>query len=135
MGNPTIPVLCISMVPCGQCTACVVKCLWNLFVKGLIMLYFHKMFYGDTTEHLDRKATPNNLVASIFFYPNCNRLLYHIKSNKVFPLKVKQVLFLLIASNMIKIEIDTTIYNFTFSMVWKHLPTGALVMAIYDDAN
>ena len=99
------------------------------------MLIFHKMFYGDTTEHLDRKATPNNLVASIFFYPNCNRLLYHIKSNKVFPLKVKQVLFLLIASNMIKIEIDTTIYNFTFSMVWKHLPTGALVVAIYDDAN
>ena len=48
---------------------------------------------------------------------------------------MKQNLFVLLASNMIKIEINKTIENVVFSMVWKNPSTGAPVMSIYDDTN
>ena len=36
---------------------------------------------------------------------------------------------------MIQININTTIDHVVFSMVSKHSPTGAPVIAIYDDKN
>ena len=70
--------------------------------------------YFDTTEHLDGKDTLNNLVSEIFCYPNFNCLLFNRKSKKVLPLKVKQIFFVLLAPNIIKIDINTTIDHVVF---------------------
>ena len=75
---------------------------------------YSKSFHGDTTEHIDGKATLKSLLASIFRYLNCNCILFNIKSNKLLPLKYKHILFLLLTSNMILIDIDTTIDNVVF---------------------
>ena len=91
MGNPSIPVLYTTMVPCSLCTACVGKRIWPLFVKGSIMLILHKLFHGDTTKHLYGKDTLKNLVSEIVINSNCNIILFNKKAQKVFPLKVKNM--------------------------------------------
>ena len=94
-----------------------------------------QFFHGDTIYHLYGKAKLNNLVSEIVYYPNCNHLIFNRKEDKLLPLNVKHIFFVLLASNIIKINIYTTIDNVVFSMGMKHYPTGALFMAIYDDSN
>ena len=114
MGNTEIPVLYTYMVPCVFCTFVVSKQLWHLFFKGSILLILHKKSHVDNTEHLDGEATLNNLAAAIVRYSNCNILQFNNKVKKVLPLKVKQILFIIIASNMIKIKTDTKFDNNVF---------------------
>ena len=99
------------------------------------MLILEKLIHGDTRAHLYGKDTHNILVAEIFCSPNCNHLLLNSKSKKALPLNIKQILSVLLVSNMINTVIDTTIDNVGFSTVWKHFPTVALFLVIYDDVN
>ena len=135
MGNPEIPVLYTAMVPCGLYTDFVGKRIWPRFIKVLIMLILLNFFM--VTLYITYTGRLNSTIwcRKLFITPTAT-ILYSIeKKISYYHWMLNIFFFVLLASNIIKINIYTTIDNVVFSMVWKYFPTGEPVMAIYDDAN
>jgi superfamily II DNA helicase RecQ len=88
--------------PCGTCTFCNgIKLFPVLQRSGVCHMLFDLFISGPNIMSSTKEM--NNVVKSIVDYPTANRLLFNSRSVKVEPIKVKKMLFLLIAAEIIEL--------------------------------
>ena len=119
--------------PCGKCTVCKNKKLFpQVNREGTKTVLLDLFVFGY--HSIDGKPTLKNVVKAMKSYPNARQLLLSTLQSRtdIEPVKIKKVLFMLVAHGILKLRYDNETNNIQFSLVKSS--QNSSILAIQDDS-
>jgi len=116
--------------PCGDCQVCLNTCTFQSINKEKTTALLLDLFVVGENR-MECTSTVKNVIKSLCTYPDVNMLLFSSKSKRVQPVRIKKLLFSLIASKQMCIKFDTT--NKETVMYLGLSENNVSLLAIQDD--